>query len=167
MTQFVKSLDRESLAFKHLAVIFPRISKEKIKAGVFNGPQVDQLASNNDFLQKLTDDQKIAFLAMIDVIRNFLGNRRADNYEEIVDKMIRAFHTINVNMSLKVHFLANHLDFFPENMGYFSDQHGERFHQDIAYMEQHFKGKNATHLLGNYCWTLVRDKPEEAHKRKR
>lgn len=113
MTQFVKSLDREGLAFKHLAIVFPRISNQKIKAGVFNGPQVDQLASNASFLGKLTDDQKIAFLAMIDVIRNFLGNRRADNYEEIVDKMIRAFHKINVNMSLKVHSLANHLDFFP------------------------------------------------------
>ena len=33
------------------------------------------------------------------------------------------------------HFLGSHLDFFPENCGYVSDEHGERFHQDIAAME--------------------------------
>jgi hypothetical protein len=34
------------------------------------------------------------------------------------------------NMSLKIHFLESHLDFFPENLGEVSDEHGERFHQD-------------------------------------
>lgn len=38
MTQFTKSLDRESLAYNHLKNIFPRLSEAKIKAGVFNGP---------------------------------------------------------------------------------------------------------------------------------
>jgi hypothetical protein len=28
-------------------------------------------------------------------------------------------------MSLKVHFLDSHLDFFPENLGAVSDEHGE------------------------------------------
>ena len=32
-------------------------------------------------------------------------------------------------MSLKIHFLHSHLDFFPENLGDVSDEHGERFHQ--------------------------------------
>jgi hypothetical protein len=34
-------------------------------------------------------------------------------------------------MSLKIHFLESHLDFFPENIGRVGDEHGERFHQDI------------------------------------
>jgi len=29
-------------------------------------------------------------------------------------------------MSLKIHFLHSHLDFFPENLGAMSDKHGER-----------------------------------------
>jgi hypothetical protein len=34
-------------------------------------------------------------------------------------------------MSLKVHFLNAHLDYFPENLGAVSEEQGERFHQDI------------------------------------
>ena len=30
-------------------------------------------------------------------------------------------------MSLKIHFLESHLDFFPENIGEVSDEHGENF----------------------------------------
>jgi hypothetical protein len=45
-------------------------------------------------------------------------------------------------MSLKVHFLDCHLlDFFPENLGAVSDEHEERFHQDISNMEKRYQGK--------------------------
>lgn len=38
---------------------------------------------------------------------------------------------MGVNMSLKIHFLLSHLNFFPENLGSMSDEQGERFHQDL------------------------------------
>ena len=44
-------------------------------------------------------------------------------------------------MSLKIHFLHSHLDFFPEDCGAVSDEHGERFHQDISSMEKRYQGK--------------------------
>jgi len=44
-------------------------------------------------------------------------------------------------MSLKIHFLHSHLDFFPESCGAVSDEHGERFHQDISSMEKSYQGK--------------------------
>jgi len=37
--------------------------------------------------------------------------------------------------------LESHLDFFPENLGKVSDEHGERFHQDILAMEKRYQGK--------------------------
>jgi len=37
-------------------------------------------------------------------------------------------------MSVNIHFLSSHLDFFPENCGSVSDEHDERFHQGIAAM---------------------------------
>ena len=43
-------------------------------------------------------------------------------------------------MSLKVHFLHSHLDFSRENLGEVSEEHGERFHQDIAKMEKRYQG---------------------------
>ena len=45
------------------------------------------------------------------------------------------------NMSLKIHFLHSHLDFFPKNVGAVSDEHGERFHQEISVMERRYQGK--------------------------
>jgi hypothetical protein len=39
-------------------------------------------------------------------------------------------------MSLKIHFLLSHLDFFPPNPGAVSDEYGERFHQDISSMKE-------------------------------
>lgn len=58
-----------------------------------------------------------AWEAIKDVIHNFLGNRKADNYEEKVQRMIDALKAMGVRMSLKIHFLANHLDYFPDNLG--------------------------------------------------
>jgi hypothetical protein len=42
---------------------------------------------------------------------------------------------LGCNMSLKMHFLFSHLDFFPLNCGAVSDEHGNRFHQDILVTE--------------------------------
>ncbi|UYV84991.1 hypothetical protein LAZ67_X004186 [Cordylochernes scorpioides] len=42
-------------------------------------------------------------------------------------------------MSLKIHFLHSPLDFFPDNLGAVSDEHGERFHQDISSMEKRYQ----------------------------
>ena len=63
-------------------------------------------------------------------------------------------------MSLKIHFLESHLDFFPENFGEVSDEHGERFHQDILAMETRYQGKWTSSMLADYCWTMKRDVPE-------
>ena len=43
-------------------------------------------------------------------------------------------------MSLKVHFLASHLHFFQKNLGNVSNEHGERFHQEIAAIEKGTRG---------------------------
>ena len=42
--------------------------------------------------------------------------------------MLQNFQEMKINMSLKIHILHSHLDFFPENLGAVSDEHGERFH---------------------------------------
>jgi hypothetical protein len=60
---------------------------------------------------------------------------------------------------MKIHFLSPHLDFFPENCGSVSDEHGERFHQDIVAMESRYKGKWSPSVLADYCWNLMRVSP--------
>jgi hypothetical protein len=63
-------------------------------------------------------------------------------------------------MSLRIHMLHSHLDFFPDNCSMVSDEHGEHFHQEIATMEKRYQGKWSTSILGDCCWTLARNAPE-------
>nr|XP_026485046.1 uncharacterized protein LOC113392716 [Vanessa tameamea] len=51
-----------------------------------------------------------------------------------------------------VAMLHSHLNFFKENLGTVSDEHGERFHQDITSIEKRFQGKRTTAMLADYCW---------------
>ena len=70
-------------------------------------------------------------------------------------------------MSLKVHFLKSHLDYFPENAGAYSEEIGERFHQDFHQKEQHYQGRWDENMMGDYCWSLKReDNDPTTHKRK-
>jgi len=46
--------------------------------------------------------------------------------------------------------------FFPENLGEVSDEHGERFHQDILAIEKRYQGNWTSSMLADYCWTLKR-----------
>lgn len=86
-------------------------------AGVFNEPQISQLIKKTEFIDLLNSIEKKAWNATVSVIQNFLGNKKAENYVEIVREMISAYRDMKVNMSLKIHFLANHLDYFPGNLG--------------------------------------------------
>ena len=37
-------------------------------------------------------------------VKNFLGNCRAENYKELVQKLSKSLQEIGVNMSIKIHF---------------------------------------------------------------
>jgi hypothetical protein len=95
-----------------------------------------------------------------------LGNNKADNYQEIVERLLELYEAMGCNMSLKIHFLHSHLDFFPQCLGAVSDEHGERFHQDIAVIEKRYQGKWSVNMLSDYCWSIIRDVPETNYKRK-
>jgi hypothetical protein len=46
---------------------------------------------------------------------------------KLVSDLSTAYKAMGCNMSLKVHFLDSHLDFFPENLGAVSDEHERYF----------------------------------------
>ena len=60
------------------------------------------------------------------VSTNFLGNIRAENNMELIEDM-SLYHKLGCNMSLMIHMLHSHLDFFPDICGMFSDEHRELF----------------------------------------
>jgi len=70
-------------------------------------------------------------------------------------------------MNLKLHFFESHLDYFPENLGDYSEEQGERFHQDLKTIKQRYQGKWDVNMLADYCWNLKRDLPEQKRANKR
>ena len=113
----------------------------------------------------ITGNEKAAWEAFRQVATKFLGNDRADNYKDLVENLLSAYQTLGCNMSLKIHFLHSHLDFFPKNCGAVSDEHGERFHQDISTVEKRYQGKWNPAMLADYCWTITRDCASAVYKR--
>lgn len=166
MKQFVKSLPRDGDCFKYLLAKFPGLSEAKIKEGVFVGPDIRRLMTDQLFINTMTDPQKEGWIAFKQVIEKFLGNNKDPNYKQIVDRMLEAFKSLGCLMSLKVHFLQSHLDYFPENLGAVSEEQGERFHQDIKEMEKRYQGRWNVSMMADYCWMLQRDIPNATHKRK-
>ena len=61
---------------------------------------------------------------------------------------------MGVKMSLKIHFLKCHLDFFPEDLGKISDEHGERFHQTIQTIEKRYQGRADERMMADFVWLL-------------
>ena len=165
MKQFVKALDEEGYCFQYLRSSFPALSEEKVKAGIFDGPQIRRMINDSDFVLWMNEEEKEAWESFVDVVRNFLGSRKHDNYEEMVFRLIKSYKELGCNMSIKVHFLFSHLEQFPDNLGDYSDEQGERFHQDLKVMEERYKGNWDINMMADFCWSIKRDQPFKKHSR--
>jgi len=53
-------------------------------------------------------------------------------------ELLKNFNKICAYMSLKIHFLHIHLDFFPINLGATSAKRFERFHQDVMTIKKRY-----------------------------
>ena len=157
MKQFVKALEKNGAFFTYIVDKFPQLSLEKIRAGIFDGPQIRQLIRDPDFTNSMNYIERKFWTSFVAVVENFPGKHKADNYVEQVDKMLNSFKTLGCNMSIKMHYLHSHLDRFPQNLGDFSKEQGERFHQDIKVMKERYQGRWDINMMADYCWGLKRD----------
>ncbi|GBN94854.1 hypothetical protein AVEN_111189-1 [Araneus ventricosus] len=107
----------------------------KVKEGVFVGPDIRKLMKDEKFEACMAKVEKEAWSSYKEVINKFLGNYKDPNFKQIVQSMLENFKKLGCSCSLKVHFLMCHLDYFPEILGAVSEEHDERFHQDIKQME--------------------------------
>jgi hypothetical protein len=70
---------------------------------------------------------------------SFYTIKKAENYSEIVQELISSYSAVRYNLPLKLHILHSHLvPPPPEKVGGVSDEHGERFHQDISQKEKRY-----------------------------
>ncbi len=78
---------------------------------------------------------------------HFLGNNKSPTYRDGIQNLLHTYHKMGYRMSLKIHFLHSHLDFFPKNLGAVSNERGERFHQNSFR-----QWKIATKVFGMKVW---------------
>jgi hypothetical protein len=129
MKNYVKAMNKEEAAFTYLWEKFPRLSEAKLKEGIFIGPQIRDLIKDEYFNKYFQGNEKAAWDSFKFVGKEFLRNRKAQNYKELVNNLLQSYQKLGCNVSLKIHFPHSHLDFFSEKCGAVSDKHGERFHQ--------------------------------------
>jgi hypothetical protein len=87
---FVKPMNQEEAAFIYLREKFPRLSEAKLKEGIFIGPQIQDFIKDEYFDRLLQGDEKATWGSFKFVVKGFLGNRRAQNYEELVNKLLQS-----------------------------------------------------------------------------
>ena len=124
MKQYVKSLDKSGKCFKYICQKFSFLSDEKLKAGMFDGPKMRQLLKDKEFIETMNPEEKNGWVAFSQVVNNFLGNTKSPESKKIVKTLLDNFHKLGCNMSVKVHFLHSHLEYFLENLGALSKMKG-------------------------------------------
>jgi len=118
MKNVVKAMNQEEATFTYVREKFPQTKWDK---SIFIGPQIRDLIKDEYFDKLLQVDEKASWGSFKYIVKGFLGNRRARNYEELVNNLLQSYQKLGCNMSLKIRFFHSHLDFFPENSGAVSD----------------------------------------------
>lgn len=158
ISQFIKKLDPKAKPFEFLKNLFDYKSSAKLEAGILNGPEIRKLLNNSDeFCKTLNDVELAAFRSFESICKNFLGKHRSPDYKKIAKELVQNYYLMECNMSLKLHLIDAHIDDMPLNCSDYSDEMGERFHQDIMNIEERYQGRYSKWMLSDYCWFLKRE----------
>ena len=71
MKEFVKALDKHGNCFNYIVKKLPGLSVEKLKAGIFGGPQIRKLIQDQAFTSHMTALESAAWCSYISVVRKF------------------------------------------------------------------------------------------------
>jgi len=82
--------------------------------GILIGPQIRELIKDEYFDKLLQSDEEAAWDSFKFVVKGFLGNRRVQNYEDLVNNLLQSYQKLGCSVTLKIHFLHWHLDFSPQ-----------------------------------------------------
>ncbi|KAJ4442913.1 hypothetical protein ANN_04507 [Periplaneta americana] len=98
---FVIGMNQEGQAFKYVREKFPKLSDAKVKESIFVGQQIRELVKDPAFDQVLAGNGKEVWEAFKGVIHGFLGNKRDDNYTQLVTMLLQKYRQLACKMSLK------------------------------------------------------------------
>ena len=167
MKNLVKGVDKTGRGFEYVRTKFPNVSDAKIKEGIFIVPQIRELMQDEQFDEDLNETESNAWLSFKRICKDFLGKSQISQQSgccagpvDFVQSYGMQYESENPLSGVTLGF------FFPESLGEVSDEHGERFHQDITAMEKRYQGKWTSSMLADYCWKLNRDVPQAKYRRK-
>ena len=76
MKQFVKTLPVTGDCFNHICSAFPALTTEKLKAGIFDCPQIRTLIKDPCLVHSMTNTESAAWQSFVLVTQNFLGTEK-------------------------------------------------------------------------------------------
>lgn len=77
---------------------------EKVKARVFDGPQIRKLTKDGIFLNSINFIEAAVWNSFVIVVNDFLGNKKAFNYPKVVNNMLKK---LGANMCMKLQLSPN------------------------------------------------------------
>ena len=89
------------------------MSNEKLKAGVFDSPQIRKIMRDPDLVGSMSVVECAVWISFSRVVKNFFGQHQGRNYKELFKDMLFNFRNLGVKTSIKVHYLFCHLYRFP------------------------------------------------------
>ncbi|KAJ4446378.1 hypothetical protein ANN_13074 [Periplaneta americana] len=89
--KFVKALDKNGEAFQYLKTLFPKISDDKLKEGIFVALQIRKLLKDSIFEKRLNPKEFPAWKSFASVVKGYLGNHKAENYRELLETLLRNY----------------------------------------------------------------------------
>jgi hypothetical protein len=119
---------------------FPKLSDDKLREGVFIGPQICEIWT----VWTLVDGKwEICVANTRGGLSKFPWKRNSQNYKELFEDLLDAYQTM--------------LNFSPY-LGAMIDKHAGRYHQDISTIEKWYGGTSSQHMLADTCWNLAEEK---------
>ena len=94
MKQFVKTLEKDGDCFKYICLKFPGLIIEKLKTGIFDGPQIQKLMNDANFCNFMNPAELSAWTALTNAVKFFLGKTKAPNYKGLVETLLARLHQL-------------------------------------------------------------------------
>jgi len=92
---FVNCMDKTGRGFENVRNKFPNVSDAKIKEGIFIGPQIRELMQDKQFDEDLNETERNARLSFKRICKDFLGNHKAANYQDVVQDLLTSYKAMD------------------------------------------------------------------------
>ena len=117
MKNFVKGMDHQRQWFPISQKKFKgKLIDAKLEAGVFTGPEIRSVINDSSFPASLNEMELEAWSSFVNVAKKILGNHKVENHHQLIRNILKSYDRMGCPMSLKMHLLHSHLDFFPANL---------------------------------------------------